>query len=35
MDESVSDRHMAENEFVFRQYNENVQKGFDELKRMA
>jgi hypothetical protein len=28
-------RQMAENEVVFREYNERIQKGFDELARLA
>jgi hypothetical protein len=32
---SKSERNMAENEVVFRQYNERVQQAFDELKAMA
>ena len=27
--------HLAENEMVFRGYNEKVQQGFDELNRLA
>lgn len=35
MDESLSIRRMVENEVVFRGYNEQVQKGFDEIKELA
>lgn len=28
-------RQMAENEVVFREYNERIQKGFDELAQLA
>jgi hypothetical protein len=31
----LSERRMAENEVVFRKYNERIKKGFDELKRIA
>jgi hypothetical protein len=35
MSETLSERRMAENEVVFRGYNEQVQKGFDKLKQLA
>lgn len=35
MNELHARRHMAENESVFRQYNERIQKGFDELAALA
>lgn len=35
MRETLSERRMAENEFVFREFNERVKKGFDELKRVS
>ena len=35
MNNAPSKRRMAENEVVFREYNERVGKSFDELKRMA
>lgn len=35
MDKSLSKRRMAENEVVFRNYNEKIQKGFDKLKQLA
>jgi hypothetical protein len=35
MDDQLSERRLAENEVYFRQMNESVQKGFDELKQMA
>lgn len=30
-----AERHMAENEMVFRGYNERVKRGFDELTHLA
>lgn len=35
MIDSHAARQMAENEVVFREYNERIQKGFDELTRLA
>jgi hypothetical protein len=35
MKDSVSERRMAENEVVFRKYNERVQQGFDAVKKVA
>ena len=35
MNEGHALRHMAENESVFREYNERIQKGFDELAALA
>lgn len=35
MDESPSDRRMAENEVIFRQKNEKVQQEFEELGKFA
>jgi hypothetical protein len=35
MANTPSERRMAENEVVFREYNENIQKGFDDIKRIA
>lgn len=35
MVESTSDTRLAENEVIFREYNENVQKRFDELTKLA
>jgi hypothetical protein len=35
MSETVSERRMAENEVVFREYNEKIQNGFDEIKKIA
>jgi hypothetical protein len=35
MSETFSEHRMAENEVIFREYNESVQKGFDELKKIA
>lgn len=35
MSESSSERRLAENEVLFRQYNERVQKGFDDLQKIA
>lgn len=35
MSQSLSERRMAENEMVFREYNERIKKGFDELKSIA
>lgn len=35
MSSAVSKRRMAENEVVFREYNEKVQKGFDDLAKIA
>jgi hypothetical protein len=32
---SVSNRRKAENEVIFRRHNENIQKGFDEIKQYA
>lgn len=32
---SQTARHMAENEMIFREYNERVQRGLDELTEMA
>lgn len=32
---SHTERHLAENEMVFREYNERVQRGFDELEQLA
>lgn len=31
----MSDRRMAENEVVFREYNEKVQQGIENLKKIA
>jgi hypothetical protein len=35
MSETLSERRMAENDVVFRQLNEKIQAGFDEIKRLA
>lgn len=35
MTDSKSLRHQIENEVVFRQYNERVQREFDEVKKIA
>ncbi|HSH56121.1 MAG TPA: hypothetical protein VK983_04850 [Candidatus Limnocylindrales bacterium] len=35
MSNSLSEERMAENEVVFRQYNESVQERFDEIERIA
>lgn len=35
MKQSTSERRMAENQVVFRRYNERVQRGFDEVRRIA
>ena len=35
MQKSLSELRMAENEVVFRQYNEQAQAGFEEIKRVA
>lgn len=35
MIKSISERRLAENQVVFRQYNESVQKGFDDLVSLA
>ncbi|HYH75607.1 MAG TPA: hypothetical protein VD735_06660 [Candidatus Saccharimonadales bacterium] len=35
MAEKASERRLAENEVVFRKYNEQVQEGFDVLNRTA
>lgn len=35
MNNSFSERRLAENEVYFREHNENVQKGFDEINRIA
>ena len=35
MNQPLSERRMAENEMVFREYNERIKKGFDELKSIA
>lgn len=35
MTDSKSRRHKVENEVVFRQYNERVQREFDEVKKIA
>ena len=35
MSTSISEMHMAENEVVFRQFNEKAQARFDEIKRVA
>ncbi len=35
MSDPLSERRMAENEVVFRNYNEGIQKGFDEAKKYA
>ncbi|HSH18690.1 MAG TPA: hypothetical protein VK978_04890 [Candidatus Saccharimonadales bacterium] len=35
MKQTLSARRMAENEVVFRQYNEGVQQGFDEIRQLA
>ena len=35
MSTSPSERRLAENEAVFREYNERIIKGFDELKKLA
>jgi hypothetical protein len=35
MSESLSERRMVENEVVFRRHNENVQQGFDKIKKLA
>ena len=35
MSQSASELRLAENEIIFRQYNESVQKGFDEIKQLA
>ncbi len=35
MTQSASERRMVENEVVFREYNQRVQKKFDEIQRVA
>jgi len=35
MSESLSERRMVENEVVFRQYNESIGQGFDEIRQLA
>jgi hypothetical protein len=35
MSEPVSERRMAENQVVFREHNEKVQKAFDQLNAIA
>ena len=35
MDKPLSERRMAENEAVFREYNERAKKAFDEFQRVA
>jgi hypothetical protein len=35
MNEKAFERRMAENEVVFRQFNESIQQGFDELNEVA
>lgn len=35
MSHSLSERRKVENEVVFREYNERIKKGFDELKKIA
>ena len=35
MSQSIHERRMAENEVIFRQYNESIEKGFEELQRIA
>lgn len=32
---SLSEKRMVENEVIFRQYNENIQRGFDNLNDLA
>lgn len=35
MSKTLSQKRMAENEVVFRRYNEKVQQGFEEVKQLA
>ncbi|CAN5440879.1 hypothetical protein BH10PAT3_BH10PAT3_7360 [soil metagenome] len=35
MKKSLTVRRMIENEVIFRQYNEHIQNGFEELKEIA
>ena len=35
MNQTQSERRMAQNEVVFRRFNEKVQKGFQDIKQMA
>jgi hypothetical protein len=35
MSEPLSERRLAENEVVFRQHNERIQQGFDELDALS
>ena len=35
MSETPSERRLAENEVIFRQLNEQLQKGFDEMNKLA
>lgn len=35
MNHTPSERRKIENEVVFREYNERIKKGFDELKKIA
>lgn len=35
MNDAVSKRHMAENEMIFREYNERIQKDFDAVRKIA
>lgn len=35
MTDSLSEKRMAENEVIFRQYNEKIQQGFDNLNELA
>lgn len=35
MNESIADRNKAENEVVFRKFNERMKMGIDELKKVA
>ena len=35
MTDTPAQRRMAENEVIFREHNESIQKAFDEVKRIA
>jgi hypothetical protein len=35
MNETPREHRMAQNEVVFRQHNESIQEGFEEIKRLA
>ena len=35
MGHTVADKHKAENEVIFKRHNQRIQKGFNEIKRLA